>query len=827
MRNHSTKSPPWPPPEADTHTLRPAASRDGPLSPHALLVAAGLLLATLLAHGWCLADGTVLDDYWHQKGLREHGWSLPELMRTLVIAPADFINLWWQTQDVRWEYARPLFILSMKVVYGLIGDNSATALHAYSLLLHYTSALLVAQLCWLMTRSRLWSLASGLLFVLYPHAGLTVAWSSSQNVVQQTTLLLAAMLTYVRASRLDLSPDAAPLRGDPPPPRRGALIATFLFWTAAILTRENALLAPAILMAMDYCFAGWRHLWARRRVYAGFAAIGAAFVAWRLTSVSTGMPEVYIRRPGDDLVEYALWCAAKLLHYVCTSIWLAPMTIGPTGRFNPWVEAPGDVALMILIVAALGALYYVLARPARGWWIWPLWILLAVLPVIPVIATPHSGYMSGVGFAIGLAVAAAAAGRPGRSRWLVHTARLTVAFYVVITGVFTLFNRWQWTGIIAAERYVPAWVRVSPPERSVRDVFFINLPFVNIYCKPQLVQKLGPWFEDVDVHALTFAPDAVLIEQTTYVEQLDPHRFRLRIAGQPYFSRLLGRFLIEGFRGGGRFHSGDEFDADGFRVRIVEADDEGVRCLEFSFDRPLADPSHCFYLVTPECGAARLRFHETIPPPVAAPRIELPAPPSRTEIELALSAVSAGSVEAAEVLFDTVLRGDQPAASSAGVAGPEYRTMGSAGVSPAARSELRPTVRSHSRGRDAESATDDTPHAANLNANVESAEEFLLRTSRLVAGAIGSPLQDLLARDTLSVEQWQQLRAWWRREMRPEYLREIVLHWERFDHLIKMREEVPHARMWASKLIETDLYLTGPPFPGPRDRPPSRKGGGL
>src|SRR5262245_42051934 len=88
-----------------------------------------LAAAVALAHGWCLNDGTVLDDHWHQKGLRENGWALPELLKTLVIEPSQWMHHWWQDKPVRWEYARPLFIVTMKLVYHILGGDNPRYLH--------------------------------------------------------------------------------------------------------------------------------------------------------------------------------------------------------------------------------------------------------------------------------------------------------------------------------------------------------------------------------------------------------------------------------------------------------------------------------------------------------------------------------------------------------------------------------------------------------------------------------------------------------------------------------------------------------------------------
>ena len=89
---------------------------------------------------------------------------------------------------------------------------------------------------------------------------------------------------------------------------------------------------------------------------------------------------------------------------------------------------------------------------------WPLWILLAVLPLLPVMATPHAGYMCGVGFAVGVVVGPALAGkrrtvstdrRPVRGgRWR----HVVVTVVLLVSAALTLFYRGFWKGMILAER---------------------------------------------------------------------------------------------------------------------------------------------------------------------------------------------------------------------------------------------------------------------------------------------------------------------------------------------------------------------------------------
>ncbi|RIK62969.1 MAG: hypothetical protein DCC65_16645 [Planctomycetota bacterium] len=715
---------------------------------------------TLITHWLALSDGVVLDDHWHQKGLREHGWGFSELLRTLDITPSEFTNLWWQTREVKWHYLRPFFIVCMKFMYTVVGGNSPVALHAFSLALHLISALLVWRLCWLLTRHEAASIFGGIVFAIYPHSVITVAWPSSQNVVLQTALLLGVILAYVRASGLRLGPETWTC----PPPATVPLLArrwlapVFALWILALLTRENAVLLPAILGSLDLAFGGRRHVWQRRGVYLAFFVLGCAFVAWREWMGIHPLPDVYCRRPAGDWAEYLPWLAAKILHYLCVSIWVAPMSSGPTGRYTPWQTVPGDCLLMLGFVVVIGGVYWLSTRRARGAWIWPLWIFLSILPVAAVVEKPHSGYMCAVGFAVAMALAPVAV-RFTRSKWLTAATLSLVSILFLGVAFMTPVNRLQWLGIAAAERYTPSWVEVSPPPAGTRDIFFINLPFVDVYTRPNLVARLGPELEKINVHVLTYAPHILEMNQRTVLEQIDEHSFTVTIEGQAYFSRLLGRFLLEAFRGRDLFKPGDVIEADACRVTIVDADAQGVWKLQFTFPRPLQDPGYCFYLTTKVCGAARLRFGPARDGGVTArhdpARIE-----SLEDLDRHAGRLSGGRAAAADPLFD--------AASSS-----------NAELADRAASALQPVVRH-------------------------------------MAGVLGAPVQALLDKDELSRSEWQHVRAWWSRHVDDQYLRELWLLRNTFDDLIWLRYEIEFDRYIASFVFKSDLYLTGPPFDNPR-----------
>jgi len=570
-----------------------------------------LVTATLLVHGWSLGDGLFLDDHWHQAQLRQRGWSLDLLFDATTIEPSRFIELWWQDKPAVWRYARPASVALMKLVCDL-SDGSAAAQHAVSLALHLLTVWMVYRLCLLLTGHRGWSTVGGLLFAVYVHSIFAVGWIAAQNGVLQTCLCVAALLAYVRASGLNVGPGPSDdARGEDDAveaARPSWMILTWVLWLVALGARENAVVMPLVFIAFDLAFAGRRQIAARLAVHVPMLAVATAYSYWRLAIFAAPMPDVYVRRPDGDLIGYVLWCAVKLLHYLCSAVWHSPMTIGPSGRVDPIREAPGDCLLMLGIVAGLAVGYFQAARGLRGRWIWPLWLVLSLLPVTPVLATPHSGYMAGVGFAVGAILPAALIGlaRPvGIRRW----ARGVAVFFLVATCCYTPIYRALWRSMLAAERItIEEWERDAPPPPTVTDVFLINVPFVNVYAGPCMNALWPGAAPNVRNHTLTFSPELLGVESACTLRRIDEYTLEAATAGRPYFSGLLGRFLIGGLRRGGALAAGESIETEHFTARVTAVAAGGVSSIQFRFRQPLDSPRYRFYFSSAVCNAMPIRF---------------------------------------------------------------------------------------------------------------------------------------------------------------------------------------------------------------------------
>ncbi len=745
----------------DAPTATPQAERGWKLS---LLAISILIAATAAAHGWALWDGIFLDDHLHRLSLEDNNWSWDALLEAATVRMNEFIDTWWQTKPVEWHYARPFSILLDKAVYHLSG-GSVKAWHAIGIVLHLANAIMVYALCMMLTRRQFWSVVGGLLFIVYSHSVYAVGWLAAQNSVLQTALTLGALLAYIRASGLNLYA-AGTVREN-----RNAIAPRWLFlsfglWALALFSRENAIVFPVFAAAVELAFGGFRQFRRRLPIHLLFGAVAVAFLLWRLLAFPYPMPDFYVRQP--DGPAYVLWWLAKLMHFLTAAVWLSPMTVGPTGRFNPFREVPGDCVLMLAILGVMGTGYVLACRRARGYWVWPMWLLMSFLPVVPVMAAPHSGYMAGVGFAIAMIVGPALRQHlqpAGIGRW----SKTVALWFLIATCAYVPIYRAMWYSMNAAERYTMAAVAISPPPSEATDVFFINLPFVNVYAQLHMAEpgresmeaspglKAGPDAHP-RAHVLTYSPNLLRMEQSCRLEQIDDDRLRLSIEGRPYFSGALGRFLVEGMRGGERLRPGDTIRGSLFDVHILRADGEGVREMEFAFHQPLASSRYCFYITTQECGAARLRF--PVGGVVNRPQLPAAGPLQRADIERAGRELAAGRAEAAGALFTAAQSDDT-------------------------------TLRS-------------------------AAEDALRRVGRTVALALASPVQDELASGGSAPADWARVRLWWERYVDDQTLASLWVHRDDLTPLRGTRDMLFRIREIASHVIRTDLYLTGPPFPGPQ-----------
>jgi hypothetical protein len=386
-----------------------------------------------------------------------------------------------------------------------------------------------------------------------------------------------------------------------------------------------------------------------------------------------------------------------------------------------------------------------------------MWLILAVLPVVPILATPHSGYLCGVGFAIGVVMAAGA----GPRRTAQEPSRWRRAIPAVVLGVSAAYlpvNWLAWRGMVLAERFTLVGLTLDDPPAPGTQLFFINLPFVNTYVGPCLAEIWGPVADQSRCHALLYSPDVVRADQPCVVRQLDRHSFEVSIDGEPYFSGLLGQFLIDGMRGAGPLRRGDRIRADGFDVRILDADEDGVSRIAFTFRRPLDDQGYRFFFSTFESGATRITFRQDVGAvhPVAFAASEM----TLSDVRSAAARLNECDAAGALPLFAAVHASD-------------------AAVRVAAIDELLPVVRA-------------------------------------VTKATGSPMHSCIADEEPDAAAWTALGEWWTTSVNDLTLRQAWVNRFVFADLAFRRDELRRLPSKLTPYVQLDLYVAGPPRRGPK-----------
>jgi hypothetical protein len=572
------------------------------------LVAVGLLGVVALAHGPSLWDGLFFDDHWHRTTLREYGWGFGDLTESATFdLPGRLTHLWWQEQPLQWRYARPAAMLFMKLEYVLSGGNPV-AVHAFALLWHWATVLLVYRLALWGLRSSGWAFVAAGVFAINPHSVFAVSWIAARNALVSGFFFVAAVLAYVRASFQDRAPRGGRWNGWLP--------AALVLWGLALFSRETAIIFPAILVVLDLAFGGWRHAWRRWPVYLLVGMLSAVYLYWRLfVFPQHGVPDIYFTAPSG--LAYLPWAASKLLHLLFSQIFYTPMFLG-LATYGSSATHIGAYVVMTVLVGLIGLWYTAASRGVTGRWVWPAWTVLAFVPVIPVFVMAHFSYLPAIAYAVVVAILL----KGLRGRW-----RPVITVLVLAAMAWSHFlYRTIWRGIVRSEQLIYADILAENPTLPAAakatagaKLFFIDLPVAGIYAPVALRAAWG--VHDLEGYVLTFAPHPLMMRSAATLQQLNDRELLVSTEPPGYFAGLAGRMLEGGMRPGHPLAAGTFVPGADFDTRVVAGDDAGVTALRFTFHAPLSSAAYLFFVSTPERPAARVRFDLA-----AAPL--MPAPPS-------------------------------------------------------------------------------------------------------------------------------------------------------------------------------------------------------
>ena len=280
--------------------------------------------------------------------------------------PTLFTTGYWEAANGRGgpvqEY-RPLLMTTFLFQYLATGP-ALPPMHAVNLLLH----LAVCGLLWEILRSRLRppaALAAALFFATIPIHTEAVSALTGRSEVLSAALMLGSWLCLQARGRVRPMPGAA------------------LFF-AALLTKEHALLFPALLLLDDWTLRAPGPLGPeRRRVYLPLAAAAALYLLLRRVVLEGAFRVGRSYFTGSTPLASALTVARfDVLHY------LVPALTGVglcTDYSRPLIPdsgpaSPGSWICLLALAAVLAAAGWFLARRRSRWAFWILGPSLFLLP---------------------------------------------------------------------------------------------------------------------------------------------------------------------------------------------------------------------------------------------------------------------------------------------------------------------------------------------------------------------------------------------------------------------------------------------------------------
>lgn len=330
----------------------------------------GPLLAVLVYA--VTVDGTFLEDDIFTASLVDAGHAEPQT--DWAGALAEFGRPWGTDRGM---FYRPLVTLSAAIDYAIAGPSPRIH-HLTNILLHALASFFCALVCAAVcpgARTKAAALG-GLLFALHPAATEPVCWIAARTSSLAVLFQLAALAAFARYRS----------RG-----ARSALVLCGLSCAAAYLSKEEAVVTPAILLALDgiLCVVGG----GRIRVRAHLALLPVWGGYWLLRYVSLGEHWLGGKQPPLDIATATQHLLEKL------GVVVLPLMD---------VRWPGQA---VLLIACVVAVLLACLCDRRGRWVLALcgaWGAASVLPSLPYEQSPNlAGSRYVYGAVAALAVASA------------------------------------------------------------------------------------------------------------------------------------------------------------------------------------------------------------------------------------------------------------------------------------------------------------------------------------------------------------------------------------------------------------------------------------
>jgi tetratricopeptide (TPR) repeat protein len=335
------------------------------------------------------------------------------------------------------NYYRPLFLLWVRINEAVFG-NRAWGWHLTTILTHVLTTLLVYLLVLRLGIGREVALLAALIFGLHPAHIEAVAWISGVNEPLAAIFMLGSLLAYVQWRN----------EGTHAFKWQGISLILFAF---AMLTKENALILPGLLLAYEWAFGskGSEHLAgsecggilamcgeALRRIWPYFLLV-ALYVPLRIYALKGFSHNVAPLSTAQLIFTWPALMAFWVRHLIwpagLSSYYNFPAVLYPTLR---------NFLLPAIFVICVGLGLFALVRSSRAAAFFAVWLLLPLIPLLNIrvftandFAHDRHLYLSSVGLAALVAMLLKKI-RWGSPRWLGIPASLLVVV-LCLAGVMS------------------------------------------------------------------------------------------------------------------------------------------------------------------------------------------------------------------------------------------------------------------------------------------------------------------------------------------------------------------------------------------------------
>ena len=334
-----------------------------------LLLAGAVLLSAAAVYSPALTFGLITDD-------RPLLAAIPHW--TFAAIPQFFAHHYWafinNSAGVIAAYYRPLLLVYDFVVYRSFGAL-APAWHAMAILLHVAVTFLVYRMALALSGDDTVALSSTALFALDPVHAEAVARASGVSESLTAALVLASFLCWLRRSS-----------------GRVYSIGALAFFCLALLTKETAIMFPAVLLVFELLS---RRSWSAVRSVWLFIAVSLTYLIVR-RAVLGGIMNTLMQVPARVML---LTWPSMAIFYTRHLVWPVPMSYKyPLGLQT---AITGKVILGMVVLAGLMVLAYRIQPFATCW------AVLFLLPVFNLQGMTDLGivhdrylYLPSVGFCI-------------------------------------------------------------------------------------------------------------------------------------------------------------------------------------------------------------------------------------------------------------------------------------------------------------------------------------------------------------------------------------------------------------------------------------------